>query len=342
MAIWDSGVDADLFKDQFVGGIAFDLDNRRTTGFLYPLGDAKARLPELLRYLKGREDFLMAGLATPEATEFKKKGVGLNIAEMRAFMEDVELCSKYCHGTHVAGIALDGNPFARLVIARHNFSFRTNYPRPLSIERAKAKARECQETVDYFKEQHVRVVNMSWSYSLKEVEDNLEVNQIGKDAAERAALARKILDVLKAALFEAMKTAPDILFVGAAGNENKDVVFHEYIPPSFEIPNLLVIGAVDQSGEPTSWTNFGKTVQVYANGSQVESYVPGGQRLKWSGTSMAAPNVANLAGKILAVKPDLTAAEVIALIKKGVTPVPGAKKVVPLIDPKRTLSLLKN
>jgi hypothetical protein len=57
---------------------------------------------------------------------------------------------------------------------------------------------------------------------------------------------------------------------------------------------------------------------------------------------MASPNVANLAGKILAVKPDLTPAEVIALIKKGVTPVPGAKQAIPLIDPKRTLSLLEN
>jgi subtilisin family serine protease len=82
-------------------------------------------------------------------------------------------------------------------------------------------------------------------------------------------------------------------------------------------------------------------VQVYANGFEVESYVPGGQRLKLSGTSMSSPNVANLAGKILAAKPELTPAEVIALIKKGVTPVPEAKKSIPLIDPKRTLSLLK-
>jgi hypothetical protein len=37
----------------------------------------------------------------------------------------------------------------------------------------------------------------------------------------------------------------------------------------------------------------------------------------------------------------LKPAEVIALIKKGVTPGPGAKKEIPLIDPKRTLSMLK-
>src|SRR5260370_3660745 len=89
-------------------------------------------------------------------------------------------------------MVLDGNSFARLVIARHNFSFRTNYPRPLSVERAKAKAPEWQETVDYFKEQHVRVVNISWSYSLKEDEDNLEANQIAKDATEQAGLATNI------------------------------------------------------------------------------------------------------------------------------------------------------
>jgi subtilisin family serine protease len=278
---------------------------------------------------------------TPTAREFKKKRAGLNAAEVRAFTEDLALFGKYYHGTHVAGIALDGNPFARLIVARYTWDYHL-IPRPLSTRRAKAKAREWQETVDYFKEQRVRVVNMSWSYSLKEFEDNLEANRIGKDAAERTALAQKILDVLRLALFEAIKTAPDILFVGSAGNSSKDVGLHEFIPPSFELPNLLVVGAVDQTGEPISMTNFGKTVQVYANGHAVESYVPGGQRLKSFGTSMAAPNVTNLAGKILAVKPALTPAEVIGLIKKGVTPVPGAKKVVPLIDPKRTLSLLKN
>lgn len=341
MAVWDSGVDVDLFKDQFVGGIAYDLDNRRTTGFLYPLGDARSRLPELFRYLQGRDDFLMAGLATAAASEFRQKRAGLNAAEMRAFTEDLELCSKYIHGTHVAGIALDGNPFARLVVARYTWDYHL-IPRLLSVERAKAKAHEWQETVDYFKEQHVRVVNMSWGYSLKEFEDNLEANRIGKDAAERGALARGLLDILKPALFEAIKGAPDILFVGGAGNESKDVIVHEFIPPAFELPNLLVVGAVDPSGEPTGWTNLGKTVQVYANGSQVESYLPGGQRVRFSGTSMAAPNVANLAGKILAVQPGLTPANVIALIKKGVTPAPGARKAIPLIDPKGTLSMLKN
>jgi predicted acetyltransferase len=57
---------------------------------------------------------------------------------------------------------------------------------------------------------------VSWKYDVKEVENNLEVNGIGKDATERAGVARKILDILKTALSQALKGAPDILFVCAA------------------------------------------------------------------------------------------------------------------------------
>jgi hypothetical protein len=340
IAVWDGGVDTDLFKDQFAGGIAYDLDHKRTMGLLQPLGDVKPRLPELYKYLKGVSD-RFASLDTPEAAEARKKLADLKPEEAKPFGEDIRLCNYYSHGTHVAGIALDGNPFARLVVARQTWDHRF-VPKPMNVELAKAMAREWQETVDYLKdpERHVRVVNMSWSYDLKECESNLEANGIGKDSSERAALARKMLDIVKASLHDALKSAPDILFVCSAGNSDSDVAFVEQIPASFNLPNLLLVGAVDQAGDETGFTSYGKMVQVYANGFEVESYVPGGQRMKKSGTSMASPNAANLAAKILAVKPDLKPADVIALIKKGVTPISEAKRRIPLIDPRRTLSLL--
>ena len=52
---------------------------------------------------------------------------------------------------------------------------------------------------------------------------------------------------------------------------------------------LRVVGAVDQAGDPTDFTSGGRNVKVYANGFQVESYVPGGGTMKMSGTSMASP-----------------------------------------------------
>ena len=55
---------------------------------------------------------------------------------------------------------------------------------------------------------------------------------------------------------------------------------------------------------------------VHANGYQVDSDVPGGRRVALSGTSMSAPQVTNLAAKMLAVNPGLSAVEVIAIIQR--------------------------
>ncbi len=52
------------------------------------------------------------------------------------------------------------------------------------------------ETVKYFQANNVRVVNMSWGWTLKEIEGMLEANGIGKDAEERSKLTRKIFRYL--------------------------------------------------------------------------------------------------------------------------------------------------
>jgi len=112
------------------------------------------------------------------------------------------------------------------------------------------------------------------------------------------------------------------------------------IPSGIEGPNVLTVGAVDSSGKPTGFTTFGKGVTIYANGFEVESYVPGGKRFKYSGTSMAAPNVTNLVGKVLAVNPKLSTAEVIAVIRGSADPMPGYEGRF-IINPKKTVEAAK-
>jgi subtilisin family serine protease len=102
---------------------------------------------------------------------------------------------------------------------------------------------------------------------------------------------------------------------------------------------MITVGAVDQAGDRTSFTTFGRNVEVYANGFEVDSYIPGGDRMKFSGTSMASPNVANLAAKIIAVKPSLKPQEVVAIIKEGAEK--GGTENFPLINPKKTAGLVK-
>ncbi len=55
---------------------------------------------------------------------------------------------------------------------------------------------------------------------------------------------------------------------------------------------------------------------------------------------MSSPNVANLAAKVLAVKPSLTPTQLIDLIKKGADRKEAGNTSYLLINPKRTLGLL--
>jgi subtilisin family serine protease len=98
------------------------------------------------------------------------------------------------------------------------------------------------------------------------------------------------------------------------------------------------VAAVNQAGDETSFTSHGETVLVDANGYHVDSFVPGGARLKLSGTSMASPNVTNLAGKLFALDPALTPTQVIALITDGATCSDDGRR--NLIDEKRSVELL--
>ena len=90
---------------------------------------------------------------------------------------------------------------------------------------------------------------------------------------------------------------------------------------------------------PTGFTSFGGTVTVYSNGFELDSYVPGGRRLKLSGTSMSSPNVANLAAKLIAKDPTLTPHDVIQLIEDGADDF-GSDAPMLVINPKKSLELL--
>ena len=77
---------------------------------------------------------------------------------------------------------------------------------------------------------------------------------------------------------------------------------------------------------------------VDANGYEVESYLPGGRKVRISGTSMASPNVVNLAAKLLALHPELQPAQVISLIREGANVSEDGRR--HLIDPRRSVELL--
>jgi subtilisin family serine protease len=321
IGIWDSGVDVADFKDRVFTdetghhGFAFTLHDEPTPDLLFPLGDAQAHADELIGRIKGFSD-LQAGIDSPEATEVKRYMSGLKPDQVKPTMEGLEMIANYAHGTHVTGIATAGNPYAQIVVGRITFDYHM-IPELPTVEWAHKDAGMYKAAVAYFRDHGARVVNMSWGGSLKDVEDALEANGAGGDAESRKKLARQIYDIGTAGLREALESAPGILFVVAAGNSNNNVKFDEMAPSSFQLPNMISVGAVDEAGEETSFSSFGPMVNVHANGYEVESDIPGGKKVKLSGTSMASPEVTNLAGKLFALDPALTPPEAKALIVDG-------------------------
>ena len=358
VGIWDSGVDISVFPDNLwknpnetengkdddgngfvddLHGIAFDLDGKANPYLLHPLGDQEGKVESAMHYMKGLMD-LQAAIDTKEAGELRQYLSSLPPEKVQDFMTSLGFVGLYAHGTHVSGIATRGNPYAHILVDRITFDYHT-LPAPITKERALNHVASYAATAKYFKKAGVRVVNMSWGWSFKEIESSLEANNLGGSAEGRKAMAEEIFGILDKGLHEAMASCPNVLFVVAAGNDDSDVSFHRNIPSSYKLPNLLVVGAVDQAGERTGFTSMGKNVVVYANGFEVESYVPGGKKMKMSGTSMASPNTLNLAAKMVAADPSLTPQRIIELIEEGADQLPSQPE-LKLINPKATGALL--
>jgi subtilisin family serine protease len=321
VAVWDSGVDVSLFGPQLLKdaqgrpvSIAYDKFSRPSSSLLAPLTPAvQAKLPEMAAQTKGFSD-LQSDIDSPESSAIKQFLSNLAPADYKTAIEEIGMVGNYEHGTHVAGIALAGNPYARLVVARLEFDYHLQ-PEPCpSKAQTLADAVAAKKTVAFLKAQKVRVVNMSWGGDVQSIEGALEQCGLGKTPEARKATARELFDIQKRALTEAFASAPEILFIAAAGNSNNDPAFVEDVPAAIVLPNMLTVGAVDLAGDEAGFTSYGKMVQVHANGYQVESFLPGGKRVALSGTSMAAPQVANLAAKLLAVNPKLTPVALAKLI----------------------------
>jgi subtilisin family serine protease len=348
IGIWDSGVDTALYPQQLftdpapdghsTHGLAYDVHGALYNGDLQPLTpDLKAAYPKILEIEQGWSD-IYGGIDSAAATDTKKKIAAMPPDQVAQFMKEAGFLGQWMHGTHVAGIAVRGNPAARIVVAQF-YDALPEIPFTPTVEWANQFKTAFQQVGDYFRKNDVRVVNMSWGDDVSEFEQWLTKTSAEKDPAKRKDDATAIYRIWRVAVENAIRSAPNTLFVCAAGNSNSDAGFLGDVPASLHLPNLIAVGAVDQAGEETSFTSYGDTVLVDADGFQVESYVPGGTRIKMSGTSMASPNVVNLAAKLIAVDPSLTPEETIELIRKGaVASADGRRN---LINPKESMALLK-
>jgi subtilisin family serine protease len=118
--------------------------------------------------------------------------------------------------------------------------------------------------------------------------------------------------------FEVFQASP-LLHICAAGNETKDNDVGQYYPSedygsypaSYELANIISVASSDSNDRMSGFSNYGaKTVDLAAPGSKIVSTVPGGGYEIKSGTSMATPHVAGVAGIIATLHPEATPAQI--------------------------------
>ncbi len=349
VGILDSGVDTNLYPAQLYNhpnsepyppqGLAFTDEGYPSNEPLEPLSLAQKQV-----YSKVEDDLealsdLQAGIESPTGAAFKKRLPQLSKADVETMFKDLDFFGNYVHGTHVAGIAIQGDPAARVVVFRFNDSLSRGLNFPPTAEWAERMAANFRRIGAYCREQKIRVVNMSWGDDLPEFEEWLARTKAGQDGDQRKVEAAKLFAIWKAAVYDMICSASNTLFVTAAGNSNSDTGFLQDVPASLELPNLITVGATNQAGDATTFTSYGKTVTIYADGFHVDSYIPGGRRVKLSGTSMASPAVANLAAKLFALDPSLTPEKAKSLILDGSTPSEDGRR--KLMNEKRSVELAR-
>ena len=348
-AVWDTGVDYSLFPGLLAIDPAEPLDGRDNDGngivddvhgptydyharpTPFAIAPPSAWLAPRLAFSqamdKGQLD-LNYGLDTPEARIFAARGREASTAEQG---EDVDGSNENMgrgHGTFVASQIGDGAPYVRL----YNVRLMPWGYDPKPIKRAEPEmerfAAAMVPAVKRMQGANVRVVNMSWGWTIDDAARSLLENGLETDPTRARERGRAMYDTGKAASTKAMAAAPGILFVAAAGNDNQTDETLAAYPQSIAAPNMIVVGATGQSGQPTSFTTFGKKVDIYARGEGALGRMPGGTVAHWSGTSMAAPLVSRAAAQMLAVNPKLTPAQLVEGLKATATEGQGGMKLL--------------
>lgn len=102
-----------------------------------------------------------------------------------------------------------------------------------------------------------------------------------------------------------------VVFVVSMGNSARDEIQY---PAAYD--GVIAVGAMGPDYKQARFSTEGHWISVTAPGVDIWSTYPGGGYTFMSGTSMSAPHVTGVAGLVLSANPDLTPAEVKAVLEE--------------------------
>jgi subtilisin family serine protease len=125
--------------------------------------------------------------------------------------------------------------------------------------------------------------------------------------------------------YDAIRNAPNVLFVVAAGNDGRNNDSRPTYPCAYNLPNILCVAATDNTDHLASFSNVGRSsVDLAAPGVDIYSTTRCDSYGWMSGTSMAAPEVSGAAALVLAAHPTYSVAELRSRLITTADRLPGA------------------
>jgi cell wall-associated protease len=258
------------------------------------------------------------------------------------FLKEMGKFGNFVHGTHVAGITQENNLDAKILSVKliptevgigkdrnlqvdPSMMFAQDGVRMKLLKRALGALASQQMTMleeiaHYVGEHKADVANGSFGTGYRQakmITDNLfKVFFFRAPKPEESDLVAKFF--LNTLIEEGKKmaaAAPNTLFVFAAGNDGSNNDVYPTSPTNIQADNVISVAATYERDFIAPFSNYGtKMVDVAAPGMLIYSQIPGDEYLKVSGTSQAAPFVANIAAQLKDINPNLSPLEMKKII----------------------------
>lgn len=259
-----------------------------------------------------------------------------DIAWLREKTQDAEFLSQmgkfgnFVHGTHVAGISIlnsnskamgikliptEVKPFMKS-LSSHSSQKSAEFSRWDILAKgldvlASEQMKQLTEIAQFVHSHKMDIANGSFGTGFnqaKMITDNafkiIFFRKPKEDESNKAAGMLISAMVKHGQKFVA--AAPNTLFVFAAGNDGMSNDEFGTSPANIKADNVITVGATYKNQFFAPFSNYGvKNVDIAAPGMLIRSAIPGDDYLDVSGTSQAAPYVANVAAKIKETNPNL-------------------------------------